>query len=210
MSSMRRARSSTSILAALTQHLQAKGDVLQDRHVREERILLKDSVHRPLVGGQVLDLLAIEHDLALGHRLETGDHAQQGGLAAARGPEQGEELVVADIQRHLAEGGDRGLAEAVDLGDVQDIDRCGICCVSQDASPLVSLGPRRAFSVLPFAVGRDAIILERRQVSINYELKQPGFGFSEADGIGFSEADGIGFSDARAPQIVMCPACCAR
>ena len=58
-------------------------DVLGDRHVGKERVLLKDGVHRPAVGRQSLDLLAVEKDRAGGHVLEPRDHPQQGGLAAA-------------------------------------------------------------------------------------------------------------------------------
>ncbi len=48
-------------------------DVLGDRHVGEERVLLEDGVHRPPVGRQPLDLLAVEEDRAFGHVLEPRD-----------------------------------------------------------------------------------------------------------------------------------------
>src|SRR5699024_11925893 len=38
--------------------------------------------------------------------LETGQHAQQGGLAAAGGAEQGEEFVLRDVQAHVRDGGE--------------------------------------------------------------------------------------------------------
>ena len=41
---------------------------------------------------------------ALGRHLEAGDHPQQRGLAAAGRAEQGEELVRADLQRHVIDG----------------------------------------------------------------------------------------------------------
>ena len=52
------------------------------------------------------DVLAVEQDAALVRRLETGEHAQQRGLAAAAWAEQRKELACADIQRqpvHRAE-----------------------------------------------------------------------------------------------------------
>ena len=91
-------RSSISALGIL-QALHAKRDVLGDGHVREERIMLKDRVHRPLVGRQVLDLVTIEKNRAGGHVLEARDHAQERGLAAAARSEQREKLVVPDIER---------------------------------------------------------------------------------------------------------------
>jgi hypothetical protein len=51
-----------------------------------------------------------------GRLLETGQHPQQRGLAAARGAEQREELAVVDIQGEVIDGGE--IAKA--LGDVVD------------------------------------------------------------------------------------------
>ena len=70
---------------------QAEGDVLEDVEVREERVGLEDGVHRPLVGRQVGHVLVAELDRAGGGLLQAGDHAQGGGLAAARGAEEREE-----------------------------------------------------------------------------------------------------------------------
>jgi hypothetical protein len=72
--------------------LQAERDVLLDREMREERVVLEDGVDVPLVrrcGGHVP---AVEQDLALGRPLEARDHPQGGRLAATRRPEQREEL----------------------------------------------------------------------------------------------------------------------
>jgi hypothetical protein len=62
---------------------QAEGDVLLDRHVREERVGLEHHVDRPLVGRGSGQIGAVQNDLARGRLLETGQHAQQRGLAAA-------------------------------------------------------------------------------------------------------------------------------
>ena len=45
----------------------------------------------------VADRLAVQADLAGGRILETSDHTQAGGLAAARRPQHREELAVADV-----------------------------------------------------------------------------------------------------------------
>ena len=44
--------------------------------------------------------------------LEAGEHAQQRGLAAARGPEQGEELAFGDVEVGVVDGDD-GAAETL-------------------------------------------------------------------------------------------------
>ncbi len=44
------------------------------------------------------DVLPVEQDLAAGDSLQPGDHAQRGGLAAARRAEQHHELAIVDGQ----------------------------------------------------------------------------------------------------------------
>jgi hypothetical protein len=74
---------------------QRKCDVVAHVQVRVQREQLEDegdvAVRRALEG----DVFVAEKDLAAGGQLEPGDHAQRGRLAAARRPEQAEELAVA-------------------------------------------------------------------------------------------------------------------
>ncbi len=77
---------------------QGEGHVFKDVQVGEQGVLLKDGVHTPLVGGHVVDLLPQEEDVALVRRLKAADEPQQGRLAAAGGAEQGDKLVVVDVQ----------------------------------------------------------------------------------------------------------------
>ena len=51
-----------------------------------------------LGGGHVIEALAINDQIAPGNRLQTGDHAQQGGLAAAGGADKHGELTRLDGQ----------------------------------------------------------------------------------------------------------------
>jgi hypothetical protein len=53
-------------------HLQAEGDVVVDRHVREQRVRLKDYVHRSPVRRDRRDVLTFERDAALIGRDEAG------------------------------------------------------------------------------------------------------------------------------------------
>ena len=99
-------------------HRKAEGDVVEDAHVREERVVLEDHADVAPVHRGVGDILAIEQDLAgLGFD-EPGDGAQQRGLAAARGTEQGEEIALGEDQRDVVERTDL----AVTLGDVAGLD----------------------------------------------------------------------------------------
>ena len=64
--------------------LQPVGDVVQHRHVREQRVLLEDGVDVALVRRGADRVDAADQDLALVGLLEAGDHPQRRGLAAAR------------------------------------------------------------------------------------------------------------------------------
>ena len=79
--------------------LQPEADVLGNRHVREERVVLEDHVHVALRRRHVRDVLALEQDPALCRVLEAGDHPQRRRLAAAARAEQREELAGGDLER---------------------------------------------------------------------------------------------------------------
>ena len=83
---------------------QPEGDVLVDRQVREQRVVLEDRVDVALVGRQPGDVLALELDRALGRLLEAADHPQRRGLAAAARAEEAEELAVADLEVDVVDG----------------------------------------------------------------------------------------------------------
>ena len=99
---------------------QRKAHVPGDRHVRVQRVVLEDHRHVALARGQVVDDDVVDEDLAVGDRLEPGDHAQQRRLAAARGPDEDHELPVGDVQIDAAH---RERAVAVALGDGFERDR---------------------------------------------------------------------------------------
>ena len=78
---------------------QTEGDVLKHVQVREQRILLEHRVHRPLVRRHVGDVLAIKKDIARFRCYKAGNHTQGRRLAAARGAQEGDKLLVVDVQR---------------------------------------------------------------------------------------------------------------
>ena len=92
------------------------GDVLAHVHVRVEGEHLEDHGDIALGGRLLADVLAVDQDLAGGRKLQPGDHAQGGGLAAARGAEEHEELAVLDGEGRAFDGGERAefLAEVSD------------------------------------------------------------------------------------------------
>jgi hypothetical protein len=76
--------------------LQREADVLVDVHVGVERVALEHHRHVAVLRVEVVHPAAVEEDVALGRVLQPRDHAHGGGLAAARGAEEDEELAVGD------------------------------------------------------------------------------------------------------------------
>ena len=85
-------------------YFQRKADVLVDIHVRVQAIGLEHHGDIPVLRLKVVHHLAVDLDIAAGDLLETGDHPHGRGLAAARRPEQHEELLVRDIQIEIIDG----------------------------------------------------------------------------------------------------------
>ena len=99
-------------------HPEPVGDVVEDRHVREERVALEHRVDVALIGLSVGDVLAGEQDLAGGRLLEAADHAQRRGLAGAGRPQDREELPLEDVEVEVP----HHMVVSVELVDVPDLD----------------------------------------------------------------------------------------
>ena len=74
--------------------------------MREQRVRLENRVHIPLVGRQVRHVCAADSDLAFVRALEARNQPERRRLAAARRPEQGQELAVPDSEVETVDGGD--------------------------------------------------------------------------------------------------------
>ena len=109
------------LLAGHASHLQGEGDVLAHREVGVERVVLEHHRHVALGGGETGDVTLANVDLTLGRFVEPGDAAQRRCLAAARRPEQHEELPVPNLQGELPEGGPGRAVEG--LGEIAEDDR---------------------------------------------------------------------------------------
>ena len=75
----------------------------------DEVELLEDEADRAaahlgeFVGGQVGDVVPVEHDSALGGRIHGSDDVHEGRLAGAGGADDGDPLAARDLQRHVVE-----------------------------------------------------------------------------------------------------------
>jgi len=104
-------------LAART-HTEAEGDVLEDAHVSEQRVMLKDEADVALAGMHAGRVVAVKGDRAGVRRLEAGDDTEQRRLAGAGRPEQRQQLAGVDLEVDAVDG-DK-IAEA--LGDAGQLD----------------------------------------------------------------------------------------
>ncbi len=102
-------------------HAQPEGEVVADVEMREEGVGLEDGVDGAPVGGDGKGVEAVEPELTGVGEVESGDEAEEGGLAAAGGAEEGEELAGGDGEADVVEGGDG--AEAA--GQVAGLDGGG-------------------------------------------------------------------------------------
>ena len=96
------------------QHLERKAHILGHRHMRVERVGLEHHGDAAIRGRHRVHRLAADQQLAGGDLLQPGDHAQQGGLAAAGRADEDDQLAVLDGERDVADG----LDPAEGFGDV--------------------------------------------------------------------------------------------
>jgi hypothetical protein len=87
-------------------HLQAERHVVVHGHVRIERVVLEHHGDVAVLRRQVVDHAIADDDLAAGNLLEPGHHPERGRLAAAGGPDEHHEFLVADVEIHVLDGVD--------------------------------------------------------------------------------------------------------
>ena len=108
------------VLRGLAQ-LQTECDVLVNGHVGIQSVALEHHCDIAVLRGDIVDQAAADVHLALGDLLQTGDHAQGGGLTAARGADEDDELLVLNLKVEV--GNRRSGSARIDLVDMLAADR---------------------------------------------------------------------------------------
>ena len=98
--------------------LEAEGEVFVNGHVRPQVVALEHHCGRALLGGQADDGLTIDGDVAARDVEEAADGAQDGGLAAAGGAEEGDDLTFVNIEVDVFDT----VAVVVLLGHILDLE----------------------------------------------------------------------------------------
>ena len=62
---------------------QAESDILFNRHIRKQTVLLKNHTDAPISGTDIGDILSIKKNLSAADCFQTGQTAEQGALSAA-------------------------------------------------------------------------------------------------------------------------------
>ncbi len=115
---------------------QPEGDVVEDREVGKEGVVLEHRVDVPLVRRQPGDVLALQLDGSRRGLLEAADHPEGRGLAAPRWAEEAEELTVHDLEVDVVDGD--GIAELLHHLDEPDVDGGHVpshSCVLREPAP---------------------------------------------------------------------------
>ena len=100
--------------------LQGEAHVLGDRHVRVQRVVLEHHRDVAVLRRDVGDIAIADQDVAGVDLFEAGEHAQRGGLSAAGGADENQELAIGDLEVELVDGGAR--APGVQAGCVVERD----------------------------------------------------------------------------------------
>ena len=135
----------------------------------EPRQKIRRLEHDAAIRARRDDFAAIERDAAIGDVGEPGDHRQHGGLAAARVPDQRNELALADVERELVDHGERPLRVGKRLGDVVELART--CRGSP--RPSCALAARTAFGTKSLEVIGIDIGQRTRLSSLRLALLRP-------------------------------------
>ena len=80
-----------------------EGHVLVHIQVREQGVLLEYGVHLTLVGRQIGDVLPIKKNIAGARLNKSSDDPERRGLTTAGRAQEGNELLVVDVQRETVE-----------------------------------------------------------------------------------------------------------
>ena len=102
------AHAAVDVLLGHLAQLEAEGHVVVHRQVRVEGEPLREHGHVAVLGVYVVDLFAVDVQLARGDLFKPRDHAQDGRLAAAGRPDEHDELAVADVEAEIGDGGHAG------------------------------------------------------------------------------------------------------
>src|SRR6056297_47879 len=96
---------------------QAITHILRHAHMRVERVVLEDHGNVAIHRLKIVGTLPADAQLALGDRLQPGHHAQEGGLAAARGADDDDEFAILNVDAHALDhlGGAKAFLDIVQL-----------------------------------------------------------------------------------------------
>jgi hypothetical protein len=97
-------------------HLQTEPDVVRDRHVRIQRVVLEHHRHVALARLELVHRTVADRDRPAADLLEAGDHAEHRRLTAAGRADEHDELAVRDLEIERAHG---VRVVCVDLFDVR-------------------------------------------------------------------------------------------
>ncbi|MNP36726.1 hypothetical protein D3C76_1301360 [compost metagenome] len=88
---------------AARQYGQAKGDVIEHRHMSEQGVMLEHKTDFTIASMQTADIGSVETNVPAGLMLKTGNNTQQRGFTGTGWPKQRHHLSGRDIQRDIVQ-----------------------------------------------------------------------------------------------------------
>ena len=119
-------------------------DIVDDLAPFEQQRLLKH--HADITTGPERHILAADADRAFICRQEIGEDLQDRGLAAARRPDEGNELAIVDLHGDIRDGKHFLVAGLVGLADILQLDDAFAHCASSLKAMGAAIGHGRIFS----------------------------------------------------------------
>ena len=111
------------LVLRLLAQLQTERHVVINGHVRIQRVVLENHRDVAILRSNVVNQTVADVELALGDLFKASNHAQGGGLTAARRSDQNDELLVLDVQTEVGNGSN---IARVDLVDVVKLQACHV------------------------------------------------------------------------------------
>lgn len=123
---------------------EAEGDVLEDRHMAEEGVVLEDKADAAIAGGEESDFLFVKEDAATARvgNLEPCDDAEEGCLTGTGRAEQSEEFAGSDLDINIVQSPERaeGFIKGLGFNVHKGYSTC--CCVMRSRTSLATIVKR--------------------------------------------------------------------
>ena len=153
-------------------HPEAERHVPVDGHVRVKRVGLEHHGDVPVLGGDAVDDIVVDGDLAGGDVFQARDHAEQSRLSTSRRSDEHDQFLVRDLDVDAVDhlDGTEGLVDVFDFDAGHGPPLCPASgSIARALGDAAAAGRHRV--VLGHRLGRQRIGRQRREIEACYVLR---------------------------------------